>query len=118
MKKCVVVDLDDTLWGGVVGEDGLEGLQLSLSAPGNSFVAMQQAILDLHDRGVLVAINSRNNEEDAMRVIREHPNMILKEHHFAAIRTNWKDKVENMRDIAKELNIGLDSMVFLDNDPV
>jgi FkbH-like protein len=116
-KKCVVVDLDNTLWGGVVGEDGFENLALSLKSPGNSFIAFQQALLDLYDRGVLLAVNSRNNPEDALKVIREHPNMILKEKHFAALRMNWNDKSENMRDLAHELNIGLDSMVFLDDDP-
>lgn len=117
MKKCLILDLDNTLWGGVVGEDGIDGIELSLSAPGNSFMAFQQAILDHYDRGVILAINSRNNPEDAMDVIRNHPNMILKEHHFAALRMNWNDKAENIRDLAKELNIGLDSMVFLDDDP-
>jgi FkbH-like protein len=116
-KKCVVVDLDNTLWGGVVGEDGFENLALSLKSPGNSFIAFQQALLDLYDRGVLLAVNSRNNPEDALKVIREHPNMILKEKHFAAFRMNWSDKSENMRDLAQELNIGLDSMIFLDDDP-
>src|SRR5258706_2302128 len=115
IKKCIVLDLDNTLWGGVVGEDGVGGISLSLSPPGNSFVAFQQAILDNYNRGVILAINSRNNPEDALAVIRTHPNMILKENHFAAMRINWKDKVENLKDLAKELNIGLDSMVFLDD---
>ncbi len=84
MKKCLVLDLDNTLWGGVVGEEGLEGIQLSLGAPGNSFVAFQQALLDHHNRGVILAINSRNNPDDAWEVIRSHPNMILKENNFAA----------------------------------
>ncbi len=116
-KKGLVLDLDNTLWGGIVGEDGKENLRLSLAPPGNSYLAFQQAILDLYHRGVLLAINSRNNPEDALDVIRTHPNMILKEQHFAAMRINWKDKAENLRDIAKELNIGLDSLVFLDDDP-
>jgi FkbH-like protein len=117
MKKCLVLDLDNTLWGGIVGEDGADGIALSLQPPGNSFVAFQQAILDYYDRGVILAINSRNNPEDAWGVIRAHPNMILKEHHFAAHRINWQDKAENLRELAQELNIGLDSMVFLDDDP-
>ena len=116
MKKCLVLDLDNTLWGGVVGEDGFEGIHLGLSSPGNSFIAFQQAILDVHNKGVILAINSRNNEEDAFSVIRRHPNMILKEHHFAAFRINWKDKAENIKEIAQELNIGIDSIVFLDDD--
>jgi len=110
------VDLDNTLWGGIVGEDGVDGIQLSLTPPGGYFIAFQQALRDMYDRGILLAINSRNNPSDALKVIREHPNMILKEHHFAASRINWQDKADNLRELAKELNIGLDSMVFLDDD--
>src|SRR3989344_7323670 len=115
-KKCIVLDLDNTLWGGVVGEEGVEGIKLSLNPPGNSFVAFQQALLDLFHRGVLLAINSRNNPDDAWAAIKTHPNMILRENHFAASRINWNDKSQNLRELAKELNIGLDSMVFLDDD--
>lgn len=117
MKKCLVLDLDNTLWGGVVGEDGMEGIKLSMQSPGNSFIAFQQAILDHYNRGIILAINSRNNPEDAWQVIRNHPNQILKEHHFAASRINWNDKAANIVELAQELNIGLDSMVFLDDDP-
>lgn len=116
MKKCLVLDLDNTLWGGIIGEDGFEGIHLSVKSPGNSFLAFQQAILDHYDRGVILAINSRNNEKDALEVIKNHPNMILKEHHFAARRINWSDKDLNIRELATELNIGLDSMVFIDDD--
>lgn len=118
MKKCLVLDLDNTLWGGVVGEDGIENIALSLSPPGNSFMAFQQAILDHFHRGVILAINSRNNPVDAWEVIRKHPNMILKENHFGAVRINWNDKAQNLKELAEELNIGLDAMVFLDDDPV
>jgi FkbH-like protein len=118
MKKCIVLDLDNTLWGGVIGEEGFDGIALSLTPPGASFIAFQQALRDLYDRGIILAINSSNNPEDALNVIRTHPNMILKEQHFAALRINWQDKVQNMRELAKELNIGLDSMVFLDDSPV
>jgi FkbH-like protein len=116
-KKCLVLDLDNTLWGGLAGEDGVNGVQLSLEYPGNAYLALQQAVLDHHQRGVILAINSRNNPEDALAVIRSHPNMLLKEHHFAASRFNWEDKAENIRSLAEELNIGVDSMVFLDDDP-
>lgn len=116
MKKCIVVDLDNTLWGGIVGEDGMSNLALSMTPPGNSFIAFQQALLDHYNKGIILAINSRNNEEDALEVIRKHPNQILKEHHFAAMRINWQDKATNIRELAQELNIGLDSMVFLDDD--
>lgn len=118
MKKCIVLDLDNTLWGGVIGEEGFDNIALSLSPPGASFIAFQQALRDLYDRGVILAINSSNNSNDALQVIRTHPNMILKEDHFAAQRINWQDKVENMRELAHELNIGLDSMVFLDDSPL
>src|SRR3989338_8722320 len=118
MKKCIVLDLDNTLWGGIVGEDGLDGIKLSLSAPGSSFIAFQQALLNLYDRGVILAINSRNNFEDAIRVIRSHPNMVLRERHFAAWRINWHDKSQNILELAQELKIGLDSMIFLDDDPI
>lgn len=118
MKKCIVLDLDNTLWGGIVGEDGIDDIELSLVPPGNSFVAFQQALLDHYNRGIILALNSRNNPEDALEVIRTHPNMILKEHHFAAMRVNWNDKAQNLKELAEELNIGLDSMVFLDDDKV
>jgi FkbH-like protein len=116
MKKCLVLDLDNTLWGGIIGEDGIDGIALSVKAPGNSFLAFQQALVDHYDRGIILAINSRNNPDDAWNVIRNHPNQLLKEHHFAAARINWQDKATNMRELSKELNIGLDSMVFLDDD--
>lgn len=116
-KKCIVLDLDNTLWGGAIGEDGFDGIKLSLSAPGAAFVAFQQALLDFYNRGIILAINSRNNFKEAIKVIQTHPNMILKERHFAAMRINWKDKATNLIDLAKELNVGLDSMVFLDDDP-
>lgn len=118
MKKCIVLDLDNTLWGGVIGEDGFDTIALSLAPPGASFIGFQQALRDFHDRGIILAINSSNNPEDALNVIRNHPNMILKENHFAAQRINWNDKVTNMRELAAELNIGLDSMVFLDDSPL
>ena len=117
MKKCLVLDLDNTLWGGIVGEDGMRGIKLDLNG-GSGYIAFQQAILDLHDRGIILAINSKNNYEDAIQVIREHPNMVLRENNFASIFINWEDKIENMKKIAEEINIGLDSMVFIDDDPI
>jgi len=117
VKKCIVLDLDNTLWGGIVGEDGMDGIALALKGKGADFIAFQQALLDMYDRGIILAINSNNNPDDALRVIRTHPNMILKEKHFAAQRINWNDKVTNLCELAKELNIGLDSMVFFDDSP-
>lgn len=116
-RKVLVLDLDGTLWGGVIGEDGMDGLALGPQAPGNAYVAFQKAVKAVQERGILLAIVSKNNEEDGLQVIREHPGMVLKESDFAAIRINWEDKVTNMRSIAEELNVGLDSFVFFDDDP-
>lgn len=95
----------------------MENLALGIAAPGNAYLAFQQAVMDQYDKGVILAINSRNNPEDAWQVIRTHPNMLLRENHFAAVRMNWNDKAQNIRELAEELNIGLDSMVFIDDDP-
>jgi len=116
-RKCVVLDLDNTLWGGIIGEDGFEGIQLGKDPPGNAFVDFQRLLLSYYNRGIILAINSKNNYDDAIKVIREHPHMVLRERHFAAMRINWQDKVENMIELAKEINIGLDSMVFVDENP-
>lgn len=115
VRKCVVVDCDDTLWGGVVGEEGLEGIQLGEGHPGASYTALQRELLNLHDRGVLIALCTKNNEADVLEVLRRHPGMLLKESHVAAHRINWDDKASNLRAIAEELNIGLDSIVFVDD---
>ena len=117
-KRCIVLDLDNTLWGGVIGEDGFDGIKLGDNAQGNSYVEFQKTLLALHQRGILLAINSKNNLDDAMEVITKHPNMILKKEHFASMKINWNDKVSNMIDISKELNFGLDYLVFFDDDPV
>lgn len=117
-KKCIVLDLDNTLWGGVVGEDGFNGINLGPEPPGNAYLEFQRILLSLHQRGIILAINSKNNYDDAIKVIREHPYMLLKEDHFAALKINWSDKVTNMKDIIRDLNIGLDSVVFVDDDPV
>jgi FkbH-like protein len=117
-KKCLVLDLDNTLWGGIVGEDGFNGIKLGPEPPGNVFVEFQKTILSLHQRGIILAINSKNNFDDAIEIIRKHPYMILNENHFSSIKINWNDKVSNIKQIAEELNIGLDSIVFLDDDKV
>jgi|GEM_PF-50972 len=117
-RKCIVVDLDNTLWGGVIGEDGLGGIQIGSDAPGNAFAAFQRELLKLNQRGILLAISSKNNPEDALLVFEQHPGMVLKIANFAAQRINWQPKEINIREIAKELNIGLDSLVFLDDNPV
>ena len=117
-RKCIVLDLDNTLWGGIVGEDGFEGIKLSPQPPGMPFIEFQRVILALNERGIILAINSRNNEDEALRVIREHPHMILREDNFASIKINWNDKISNIKAIAEELNIGLDSLVYFDDDPI
>src|SRR3989344_1434652 len=117
-RKCVVVDLDGVLWGGIVGEVGPMGIAVGPEYPGNVYQNFQRILLELRERGVLLAVNSRNNLQDVLEVFRDNPHMILREEHFAAIRANWNNKAQNLIDIAKELNIGLDHMVFLDDDPV
>ena len=117
-KKCIVVDLDNTLWGGVVGEDGYEGVRLGPTPEGRPFVEFQRHLLAFFKKGVLLAINSRNNYDEAIKVIREHPHMVLREANFASIKINWDDKVSNMKAIAREINIGLESMAFIDDDKV
>ena len=117
-KKCIVLDLDNTLWGGVIGEDGFNGIMLGPEPPGNTYVEFQRVLLSLFQRGIILAINSKNNKDDVLKVIEEHPYMILKKEHFASMRINWNDKVSNIKEIAHELNISADSMVFFDDDPV
>ena len=116
-RKCIVLDLDNILWGGIIGEDGLNGIKLDHNdSIGKSFIEFQKYLLALHERGIILAVNSKNNFDDAIKVIKEHPNMILHEEHFACLKINWNDKVTNLREIAQEVNIGLDSMVFFDDD--
>ncbi len=116
-RKCIVLDLDNTVWGGTVGEDGLEGLQLGEDGIGRAYVEFQLELLNLYRRGVLLAICSKNNSDDALAVIRRHPAMRLREEHFAGMRINWEDKASNLRALAEELNIGLESFVLLDDSP-
>ena len=115
-KKCIVLDADNTLWGGIIGEDGIDNIKLGPEKGGRPFFEFQKRILDLHKRGVILALNSSNNLEDVMDVLKNHKYMVLKEEHFASIRVNWNDKVSNMKEIAQELNIGIDSFVFFDDD--
>lgn len=114
-KKCLVLDCDNTLWGGIVGEDGISGIQLSPDYPGNTFYAFQAAIVELFHRGVLISLCSKNNENDVWAVFQKHPHMLLKKEHIAAARINWNDKSTNLVEIAAELNIGVDSLVFVDD---
>lgn len=116
-KKCLVLDLDNTLWGGILGEDGLHGIQVGPDYPGNVFMDFQRAILNLYDRGIILAIASKNNENDVAEVLDKHPHAILKSQHFAVIKANWNPKPQSIQEIAADLNIGLDSLVFIDDSP-
>ena len=118
-KKCLVLDCDNTLWGGVVGEDGPGTIGLDdYEYPGRAFYDFQRTVLHLVARGVLVALCSKNNEEDVWEVLDGHDRCLLKRSHLAAWRINWDNKADNLRSIADELNIGLDSLVFVDDSPV
>jgi FkbH-like protein len=116
--KCLVLDLDNTLWGGVIGDDGLNGIVLGQgSALGEGFVAVQEYAKDLARRGVILAVCSKNDEANALEPFDSHPEMVLKRSDIASFRANWDDKVANIRAIADDLNIGIDSLVFLDDNP-
>jgi len=116
-SKCLALDLDGVLWGGVIGEDGLAGIQLGGGPVGEAFVAFQRYLQSLARTGVLLAVCSKNNPEDAVLPFREHPEMVLRERDIAIFTANWKLKDENLREIAAALNIGLDAMVFVDDNP-
>jgi FkbH-like protein len=118
VRKCVVLDLDNTLWGGIIGEDGIQGIRLGEEGVGRAYAEFQAELLNLYRKGILLAICSKNNPDDALPVIRSHPGMRLREEHFAAVRINWEDKASNLRALAEELNIGLDSLVFIDDNPI
>lgn len=116
-RKCVVLDLDNTLWGGVVGDDGIEALLLGQGSPeGEAFLAFQQYVSQLARRGVILAVCSKNDDAVA-RAAFEHPEMVLKPSDIAAFVANWNDKAANLRQIAATLSIGLDSLVFMDDNP-
>jgi FkbH-like protein len=115
--KALVVDLDNTLWGGVIGEDGMTGIKLSGEYPGAAYQALQGAMLDLNRKGILLAICSKNNPDDAMEVLEKHRGMVLRPQHFASMRISWNDKSQGLREIASELNIAIESLPFLDDNP-
>ncbi len=118
-RRCLVLDLDNTLWGGVIGDDGLEGIKLAQGdATGEAYLNVQRYALSLRDRGIILAVSSKNNDETAREPFRKHPEMILKEDHIAVFQANWTDKATNIKAIADELALGLESFVFLDDNPV
>ena len=116
-KKCVVVDLDNTLWGGILGEAGVHGITLGPTYPGSAFVAFQRVLLNLQRRGVLLAVASKNNLADVAEVFASHPHMVLARDHFAAMQVHWNPKSESVSAIARRLNIDLEHVVFVDDNP-
>jgi len=118
-RRCLVLDLDNTLWGGVVGDDGMEGIEIAEGhAVGEAFRAVQRLALDLRRRGIVLAVSSKNDDAIARRVFRDHREMLLREKHLAVFQANWNDKATNIKAISEELSLGLDSFVFLDDNPV
>ena len=118
-KKIIVLDLDNTLWGGVIGEDGIEGIQIGTESPeAEAHRNFQIALKQLRDRGILLAVSSKNNEADARLPFEAHDGMYLQLEDFAAFQANWNSKDQQLRSIAERLNLGLDSFVFVDDNPV
>jgi FkbH-like protein len=117
LKKALVLDIDNTLWGGVIGEDGIGGIALSEEGLGKAYVDFQKALKALKNQGIILSLCSKNNADDVIDAFERHPLMFLSMKDFAAVRINWADKVTNIVAIANELNIGLDSMVFIDDNP-
>ncbi|MCC6923458.1 MAG: HAD-IIIC family phosphatase [Nitrosomonas sp.] len=113
--KVIALDADNTLWGGIIGEDGINGIALGPEYPGNTFVDFQRRLLDLQKRGFILALCSKNNTEDVHEILDNHPHQILRRQHFAAERINWLPKVDNLVSLSDELNLGLDSFIFVDD---
>lgn len=113
--KVIVLDADNTLWGGIVGEDGIDGIALGPDYPGSAYLEFQRRLLGLQQRGFILALCSKNNAADVAEVLDKHPHMLLKDGHFAAQRVNWEPKADNLAALAAELNLGLESFVFVDD---
>jgi FkbH-like protein len=117
-RKCLVLDLDNTLWGGVIGDDGVEGIRLGQGlADGEAFLEVQRTAKALRQRGIILAVSSKNTDDVARRAFREHPDMLLSEDDIAVFQANWDDKPRNLEAIAMALGIGVDSLVLLDDNP-
>jgi FkbH-like protein len=117
-KKVLALDLDNTLWGGVIGDDGLDGIELGdTSSRGEAFKAFQAYVASLKDRGVLLAVCSKNDHERAAEAFQKHPEMVLRLSDFVSFKANWNPKSDNLRQMAVELELGLDSFVFVDDNP-
>src|ERR1700733_8808496 len=117
-RRVLILDLDNTVWSGVIGDDGVNGIVVGQGDPtGEAHLAVQSTALALRNRGIVLAVSSKNDDEVARLPFREHPDMLLREEHLAAFQANWNDKATNIAAIAIELSLGLDSMVFLDDNP-
>ncbi|MGI5090958.1 HAD-IIIC family phosphatase [Treponema socranskii] len=117
-KKCIILDLDNTLWGGILGEDGVEGIKIGGDYPGKAFLYFQKALVELSKSGVILSICSKNNESDVKECWKKNPYNIINEKYISIYRINWHNKIDNIKEIATELNIGLDSFIFVDDNPV
>ncbi len=118
-RKVLILDLDNTVWGGIIGDDGLEGIQIAQGdATGEAHLAVQRLALELRQRGIVLAVSSKNSDDVAREPFEKHPEMLLKLDHIAVFQANWNDKATNIQAIAEELSLGLDAMVFLDDNPV
>lgn len=117
-RRCLVLDLDNTLWGGVIGDDGLAGIQIAQGdATGEAFLDFQRYVLAVRNAGIVLAVCSKNDEQTARLPFQHHPEMLLREDHFAVFKANWQDKPTNLRAISQELSLGLESFVFVDDNP-
>ncbi len=116
-EKAIVLDCDNTLWGGIVGEDGLSGIEIGTDFPGSAFQDFQKHLLHLRSQGVFLTIASKNNEEDVLEVFNKHDGMALKRDNISAWQVHWNSKVDSIQAIANELNIGTDALVFIDDNP-
>ena len=117
-SKVLILDCDHTLWGGVLGEEGIDNIEIGETQVGKVYLDFQKEILNLYNQGILLAISSKNNEKDVFNVLENHPSVILKKKHFVNFKINWESKAKNIAKIAKELDLSLDSFVFWDDNPV
>ncbi len=118
-RRCLILDLDNTVWGGVIGDDGLDGIRIAQGdAVGEAYLDVQRMALKLRDRGIVLAVSSKNTDEVARSPFQQHPEMLLRENHIAVFQANWSDKATNITAIANALSLGLESMVFVDDNPV
>ena len=117
LKKCLILDLDNTLWGGVIGDDGINGIDLGGEGLGEIYIEIQQWILELKNRGIILAVCSKNTKEIAKEVFDKHPNMLIKMEDISIFKVNWRDKTDNILEIKEDLNIDLNSIVFIDDSP-